>query len=128
MNTISSGAAVVLAVCLFGASAFGQSIVVYSPVVPTYTYAPTTVYSPVEPAIPTVTYYPTTTYPTTTYYAPTTAYYAPTTTYNAPPMAYYPAATTTYLAPAVAPTTPLPVAPSRFVPGEPVRNLLRAIF
>jgi hypothetical protein len=66
-------------------------------------------------------YAPTTTYyaaPTTTYYsAPVTSYYAPYTTYSP---------VTTYYAPGVVGST-IYGTPQVYVPGQPVRNLLRSV-
>ena len=73
--------------------------------------------------------------PTVTYYAPPATYYAP-----APTVTYYaPAPTYAYYAPVVVPRryyaayplvypAPVYVAPRVFVPGQPVRNTLRAVF
>jgi hypothetical protein len=106
--------------------------------------APQTVYAPVDagyttyyaPASNVAYYAPTTTAyyapATTAYYAPTTtAYYAPTTTYAS---YYAPVATpyTTYYAPATTYVAGYGVVgssvygtPKVYVPGEPVRNLIR---
>ena len=68
--------------------------------------------------------------PTTTYYAPTTAYYAPTTTaYYAPAAttAYYAPATTVYYALAAVVGSSVYGTAKVYVPGQPVRNALRAI-
>ncbi len=74
-----------------------------------------TYYAPVV-AAPVTTYYaPVVSPPVTTYYAP-----APVTTY------YAPAATTVVATPVVA-ARPVIIRPKVYIPGQPVRNVLRAI-
>jgi hypothetical protein len=128
-------AAACLALVLgWSASAHGQVVLpyqVYSPVVESVTpvpvLPPTVVEAPV--AAPTVTYYapqPTVTYyapqPTVTYYAPqpTVSYYAP-----APTVVYRPAPV--YVpGPVYYAGRPVVVRPRVYVPGQPLRNVLRA--
>jgi DNA-directed RNA polymerase II subunit RPB1 len=115
---------------------YTPTTVYYDAYSPSYvTAAPVTTYYSTS-AVPTTTYYATTAYytpwntyyapatsyyvPTTTYYVPTTTYYVPTTTYYVPTTTYY-APTTTYYAPSAV------VASQVFYPGQPIRNLLRAI-
>jgi hypothetical protein len=72
--------------------------------------------------------------PTVAYYGPVTDYYAPApvVTYYAGPPAYVYPQVTYYRAPVVVPAPyyygPVVVAPRVFVPGQPVRNTLRAVF
>jgi hypothetical protein len=116
----------------------------YAPVVPTYTanYAPTVTYYTPESYVanytPTVTYYAPEPYvanytPTVTYYepAPYVTNYAP-----APYVANYaPATYATYYTPAAQPYVSyygsvgwsMYGTPTVYVPGQPVRNVLRAI-
>jgi hypothetical protein len=88
-------------------------------------YAPTTsYYVPSATAVPATTYYA----PTTTYYAPsaTTAYYAPRTTLYTPTTALY-APTTTYYGPVTTPGRTVVGRTTYYVPGQPIRNALRAL-
>jgi hypothetical protein len=87
------------------------------------------------PAAPAVSYYAPA--PVATYYSPViaTAYYAPQTVYYSAPAPYYVAAPV--FAPAPAVVAPVAVAPvyarpvivrtKIYVPGQPVRNVLRAV-
>lgn len=112
------------------------SVVTYSPVIP----PATTVYSqaPIIVARPIV--QPTTTYapaPVITYRPVAPTYYAaptPVITYRPPVIAYAPAlpvyGATTYSTYPVVPTVvarPVIVSPKVYVPGQPIRNVLRAI-
>jgi hypothetical protein len=129
----------VLASLAVASSASAQELVLSpsAPVVGRVTYYS----SPAVVAAPTTTYYaPTTTYyapATTTYYspAPVTSYYAPVpvNSYYAPVTSYYAAApVTTYSMPYSAYYAPVaaPYAVGRttfYYPGQPVRNVLRAL-
>jgi hypothetical protein len=105
----------------------GPSVVAYSPVSPvySYTYSPVMVDAPVV-AAPVTTYYAPV--PVTAYYGvpPVRTYYAspPVVTYRVPgpsyPLVYGPVVPS-YSAPGVV------VRPKVYVPGQPVRNVLRAI-
>jgi len=102
----------VAALVLSGSVAMGQyyavPTTVYSPVIAP---APVTVYSPVVAPAPVTVYRPA---PVTVYRpAPVTAY-RPVTVYRPAPVVAYPPATVYYR-------------PEIRVPGQPVRNLLRAI-
>jgi hypothetical protein len=142
--------AIAVVISLFASSVFAQcgcgSVgTTYAPVAPSYSayypstvtyYAPAqqTAYAPAEsvayyaPATPQVTYYAPAT-PQVTYYAPAAPSY--TTYYAAPAVQPY----TTYYAPAVQPTVVYYGAPGRsiygtprvYMPGQPVRNVLRAV-
>jgi hypothetical protein len=112
-------AAVLLAV----SSAEAQTYIGYMPATPVpvaayYRPVPVVSYSPVIAA---------------SYYAPQTVYYAPPVPYYvAAPMAtpYYAASPVVPAAVAVAPVyygRPVVVRPKVYVPGEPVRNILRAV-
>ena len=92
-----------------------RPVTAYEPVTTT-TYQPETVYEPVT----TTTYRPATVSAPVTAYAPVTSY-LPTTTYS--PVVTY--GTPVVVAPTYMPTV---VARPAFVPGEPVRNVLRALW
>jgi len=97
---------------------------------PVTTYAPVTSYSPVVTPVRTTYYTPLNGYaaPVTSYYGSGTSYYSPTTSYYAPTTAYYAPATTSYYAPTTAYYNGAVVRPTyEYVPGQPVRNAVRAI-
>jgi len=107
-------------------------VVSYAPVVTRYYTPPvvsppiTTYYAPAVAAPAPVTTYYAPVAPVTTYYAP-----APVVTYRAP-VATYHAPVVTYRAPVVysAPVVAAPYAvvrPKVYIPGQPIRNFVRAI-
>jgi hypothetical protein len=111
----------VLSLCV--SPVFGQccgSVATYMPAAPAYTtyYAPTTAYYDSAPYV--------------AYYAPPAAY---TTYYASPYVSYYASPYTTYYGPTVAaypayyarPGWSVFGAPRVYVPGQPVRNALRAV-
>lgn len=111
----------------------GSTQIAYAPVVQSYAanYTPTVTYY--ESVAPQVTYYSPSAVVDTTYYAPApyVTYYAPAT----PQVEYYAQSATTYYAPVVQPYvtyygtvgSSIYGTPKVYVPGQPVRNTLRAI-
>jgi hypothetical protein len=97
----------------------------YSP-----SYAPTVSYYGSTYATPMTTYYAPATSYYSSYYAPYTSYYAPATSYYssyyAPAYSTY-APVTTYYSPGVVGST-IYGTPQVYVPGQPVRNVLRSVF
>jgi hypothetical protein len=128
MNRVVSILAVVLFVSVLSmpASEAAAQVYVGGPVPVTVYRAPDVYGAPVYGGpvygAPVATYYRA---PVATYYrAPVTAYYAP-----APVTTYYaPAPVTTYYAPAVVPAPVYYAYRPYYVPGQPVRNMLRATF
>ena len=145
MRRLTNSLVLFVCVLLFGASAKAQVYATYyAPVAaPTTVYYPTTnrvtsYYAPTTTVMPSTAY---TTTPVTSYYAPSsslavTSYYAPTTpmtSYYAPTATpvtsyYAPTAITSYYAPAASTYAPVTVVRTTpYVPGQPIRNTLRAI-
>lgn len=110
-------------VALGTGAASAQQVIVYDPVAPAAYVAPATVtYSPVIAAPSVTAYAPVVTVAPTVVYSPP-VYSSP--VYAAPTVTTYSPVVTAY-SPVVA-ARPVIIRPKVYVPGQPVRNFLRAI-